>query len=93
MAAPGIPASILPPAVVEWCFGDEKKAVGRAMRTTPNNEIMAAIFSIRLKGSLIKNEQAQHAKLGARKVMTIASASGRYRRESEMNEFDFRPTM
>jgi len=58
--------------------------VGRAIRTTPTIDTKAAYCSIRVKGSLMKMEHAQQAKLGARKVMTVASASGRYRREKYM---------
>lgn len=57
--------------------GEENSDSGRAMRTTPKRETYAAICSMRVKGSLIRKEQAQHARLGARKVMTVASASGR----------------
>jgi len=57
--------------------GEENNDNGRAMRTTPKRETYAAICSMRVKGSLIRKEQAQHARPGARKVMTVASASGR----------------
>jgi hypothetical protein len=57
--------------------GEEKSDIGRAIRTTPKRETYAAICSIRVKGSLIRKEQAQHARLGARNVMTVASARGR----------------
>ena len=63
------------------CFGS--RDVGRAMRTTPRKEIMAAICSLRVNGSSRRmNEQAQQATIGARKVMTVASLSGRYWSES-----------
>jgi hypothetical protein len=61
---------------LEW-ESAAKSEKGRAMRTTPNREIYAAICSIRVKGSLIRKLQAQHARLGARKVITVASARGR----------------
>jgi hypothetical protein len=59
-------------------FGEEKKEVGRAMRITPVNDMMVAICSIRVKGSLIRMEQTQQTRPGARKVRTVQSASGRY---------------
>jgi hypothetical protein len=55
----------------------EKKDTGRAMNMTPRKETRLPNFSFRVKGSLIKIEHAQHDRLGARKVMTVASASGR----------------
>src|ERR1700761_983604 len=61
---------------------DENREVGLAISTTPNNEIMAAICSILVKGSWMRYEQAQHAILGAKKVITVASARGRYMSES-----------
>jgi hypothetical protein len=35
-----------------------------------------------VNGSLMRKLHAQHAKPGARNVITVASASGRYKRES-----------
>jgi len=61
-----------------------KKDVGRAINTTPNSDIIAAICSILVNGSLIKIEHAQHASEGARKVITVASANGRYKSESRI---------
>ena len=55
---------------------------GRAMKVTPINDTKVPIFSILVKGSLMRNEQAQHDNPGARKVMTTASAVGRYINES-----------
>ncbi len=52
------------------------------MRTTPKSDTYAAICSMRVNGSLIIKEQAQQARLGARKVMTVASLSGKYCKES-----------
>ena len=56
---------------------------GRAMRTTPTKETAPASCSARVNGSWISIEQAQQAAIGARKVMTVASASGRYWSESD----------
>jgi hypothetical protein len=64
------------------CDNVENRDIGLAISTTPNSETYAAICSIRVKGSLMRKEHAQHARLGARKVMTVASARGRYNRES-----------
>ena len=55
----------------------EKREVGRAMRTTPKSEISAAICSMRVKVSCMRREHAKQATMGARKVMTVASAMGR----------------
>lgn len=52
------------------------------MRTTPRKEIKPAICSLRVNGSWRRNEQAQQATIGARKVITVASESGRYWSES-----------
>lgn len=60
----------------------EKREVGCAMRTTPKRETRPAICSVRVKGSWRRTEQAQQAKIGARKVMTVASERGRYSRET-----------
>ena len=59
--------------------------VGRAISRTPTSEIMPAICSMRVKGSWMSIEQAQQATIGARNVMTMASARGRYRRESALD--------
>ena len=56
--------------------------VGLAMRTTPKKEMMPAICSLRVNGSLIRMEQAQQATVGAKNVITVASDRGRYCRES-----------
>ncbi len=55
----------------------EAEENGRAMRKTPKKEIRPAICSVRVKGSLMRMEQAQQATMGARNVITVASASGR----------------
>jgi hypothetical protein len=65
----------------EW-FNAAKRETGLAISTTPNNDTYAAICSIFVNGSLMRKLQAQHARLGARNVITVASASGRYSRES-----------
>jgi len=49
---------------------------------TPRRETSAAICSIRVKVSWMRSEHAQQATIGARKVRTVASAIGRYIRES-----------
>ena len=54
------------------------------MRTTPRKEMIPAICSLRVNGSWRRNEQAQEATIGARKVITVASDRGRYLRESLM---------
>ena len=55
-----------------------KMDVGRAIRITPKKDMMPAICSTRLNGSWSSIEHIQHVRSGARKVMTVASASGRY---------------
>ena len=52
------------------------------MRTTPKKEMTPAICSLRENGSWRRNEQAQQATIGARKVITVASDRGRYSSES-----------
>ena len=59
-----------------------KRNVGRAIRITPKRETRAAICSIRVKASWMRREHAQQATMGARKARTVASAIGRYIRES-----------
>lgn len=56
--------------------------IGRAMSTTPKKDTTPAICSARVKGSWRRMEHAQQATTGARKVMTVASDSGRYSSES-----------
>ena len=58
------------------------------MNTTPRSEIKAATCCERVKGSLIRTQHAAQATLGARKVITVASAMGKYRRESGNDETD-----
>jgi len=76
-----IAASAVPSAVragaEEW-----KNVVGRAMSVTPMNETNAPICSSRVKGSRSKIAQAKQDREGAMKVTTVASAKGRYIRES-----------
>lgn len=71
-------ASALPDALVDP-FEDEAgmNDVGRAMRTTPRKETRPATCSERVNGSFIRTQHAAQATLGARNVMTVASASGR----------------
>jgi hypothetical protein len=57
---------------------EEKRDAGLAIRTTPKSEMYAAICSIRVNRSFKKNEHAQQDSEGARKVITVASARGRY---------------
>ncbi len=63
-----------------------KRDVGRAINTTPRRETKAPTCCDRVKGSLMMIQHAAQATLGARKVITVASAMGRYRRESACNE-------
>ena len=71
------------PAVWEVvCLVLGKNDVGRAIRTTPRKETRPAIWEERVKGSCMRTEQAQQATIGARKVITVASESGRYWSES-----------
>ncbi len=55
----------------------EKREVGRAIRKTPKRETRPAICSVRVNGSWRRVEQTQQATIGARKVITVASAMGR----------------
>ena len=64
------------------CDSAAKREAGRAMRNTPKRDTYAAICSMRVNGSLMRKLHAQQASDGARKVMTVASASGRYSNES-----------
>jgi len=64
------------------CDSAENNETGLAIKTTPNSEMYAAICSILVNGSLMKYEHAQQASDGERNVMTVASARGRYIRES-----------
>lgn len=52
------------------------------MRMTPKKETTVPMRSIRVKGSCKRMEQAKHDRDGAMNVKTVASASGRYRKES-----------
>ena len=61
----------------------EKRDAGWAIKSTPIRDITAASCSKRVNGSWIKSEQAQQLTIGARKVITVASAIGRYSRESK----------
>ena len=56
---------------------EEKREVGCAMKTTPKRDTKPAIFSRRVKGSSAMTEHSQQAPMGARKVITVASAKGR----------------
>ena len=58
-------------------FSAANNDTGRAMRTTPMREIQPAICCVRVKGSWRTNEHTQQARIGARKVRTVASAKGR----------------
>ncbi|KAF4512295.1 hypothetical protein G6O67_001456 [Ophiocordyceps sinensis] len=55
----------------------EKRAAGWAMRTTPSSATTVASCSIRVNGSRSRKQHSRPATPGARKVMTVASASGR----------------
>ena len=55
----------------------ERSEVGRAITTTPRREMRPQMRSVRVKGWCRRMEQAKQAAMGARKVMTVASAIGR----------------
>ncbi len=57
---------------------EEKRAVGRAMRMTPARAKKELTCSFRVKGSWSVRWQMYPETLGARKEITVASASGRY---------------
>jgi hypothetical protein len=76
------PSPLAAGTALSECDSAAKSDIGRAIRTTPNNDTYAAICSMRVNGSLIRKLQAQQASDGARNVMTVASASGRYNNES-----------
>ena len=69
---------------VDGLASDEepKKEAGCAMRTTPTKETAPASCSLRVNVSARSREQTQFATMGAMKVITVASARGRYRTES-----------
>lgn len=58
------------------------KDAGRAIRMTPRSETKPAICCERVKGSLMRIQHAKQATVGARNVITVASAMGRYCKES-----------
>lgn len=58
------------------------KDSGRAMRMTPIRAMAPAICSFRVNGSWRRMAHTQQARVGARNVMTMDSAIGRYRSES-----------
>ena len=58
------------------------KDAGRAIRMIPKSETKPAICCARVKGSLMRIQQAKQATVGARNVITVASAMGRYCNES-----------
>lgn len=58
------------------------KDSGRAMRMTPIRAMAPAICSFRVNGSCRRTAHTQQAMVGARNVMTMDSAIGRYRSES-----------
>ena len=62
--------------------------MGCAINTTPRKETKAATCCERVKGSFTRTQHAAQATLGARKVITVASAIGKYRRESGIDETD-----
>ena len=47
------------------------------MKITPTKATKEPSFSVRVKGSFMRKEQAQQERDGARKVITIASDMGR----------------
>lgn len=74
--------SPLPPAS-ELLAPPLKSEAGRAISITPRNETRPASCSFRVKGSWRIIEHTQHVVMGARNVMTVASESARYLRESK----------
>lgn len=65
------------PPVAGVLAEEVKREVGRAMNITPIKATNDPSFSVRVKGSLMRIEQAQHERDGARNVMTVASDKGR----------------
>ena len=76
------PSMPVPEGTVVGCDECGNNEEGRAMRTTPKKEMIPATCSLRVKGSLIRMEQAQQATVGAKNVITVASDKGRYCSES-----------
>lgn len=77
----GIPVTTMGWEGIEGVLFPNKDS-GRAMRMTPIRAIAPAICSFRVNGSWRRMAHTQQARVGARNVMTIDSAIGRYRSES-----------
>ena len=71
-----------PPGLGGMVNDPGNKEAGRAMRMIPNSDTKPAICSERVKGSRIRIQHAKQATVGARNVITVASAMGRYCSES-----------
>jgi len=86
------PIAISPSPLVGGEFAEEWNIdVGLAMNMTPMNDTRVLSFSTLVKGCLRRKEQTQHESPGARKVMTVASAKGRYSRESDQESESMQP--
>lgn len=77
----GIPAATMGGEGIEGVSVPNKES-GRAMRMTPIRAMAPAICSFRVNGSWRMMAHAQQARVGARNVITMDSAIGRYRSES-----------
>lgn len=77
----GVPAATMGGEGIEG-VSVSKKERGRAMRMTPIRAMAPAICSFRVNGSWRMMAHAQQARVGARNVITMDSAIGRYRSES-----------
>lgn len=77
----GIPAGTMGEVGIEGVSVPNKES-GRAMRMTPIRAMAPAICSFRVNGSCRMMAHAQQARVGARNVITMDSAIGRYRSES-----------
>lgn len=76
-----IPAATIGEEGIEVVSVSNKES-GRAMRMTPMRAMAPAICSFRVNGSWRMMAHAQQARVGARNVITMDSAIGRYRSES-----------
>lgn len=77
----GIPAATMGGEGIKGVSVSNKES-GRAMRMTPIRAMAPAICSFRVNGSWRIMAHAQQARVGARNVITMDSAIGRYRSES-----------
>lgn len=77
----GIPAATMGGEDIEGVSVSNKES-GRAMRMTPIRAMAPAICSFRVNGSWRMMAHTQQAMVGARNVITMDSAIGRYLSES-----------